>query len=87
MKIKNGLMIHKTPDGTVAVATGEAARTFNGMLRLSDTAEFILRAMMTETTADAVAEALVAKYDIDMDTARADVERMAAQLTKAGLMA
>ncbi len=87
MKVKNGLMIHKTPGGTVAVATGEAARAFNGMLRLSDTAEVIVRAMMTETTVDAVATALTEKYDIDMDTARADVMRMVEQLTQAGLMA
>ncbi len=87
MKIKRGLMIHKTPDGTVAVATGEAARAFNGMLRLTPTAEFILRAFEKDTTIDAVAAAMTEKYDVDLDTARADVERLVATLASVGLMA
>ncbi len=87
MKVKKGLMIHETPDGMVAVATGEAARSFNGMLRLSPTAAFILREMQKETTVEAVAAKLVETYDIDLATAAADVARFAEQLTAAGLMA
>ncbi len=87
MKLKKGLMLHETPDGTVAVATGDAAKGFNGMLRLSSTAAFIVRQLRSETTTDAVAEALVEKYDIDMDVAKRDVEALVAKLTEAGLMA
>ncbi len=86
MKVKNGLMIHETPDGTVAVATGEAARSFNGMLRLSPTAAHIVRLLQSETTVDAVAEALVETYDIDLETAKRDTEALVARLTAVGLM-
>ncbi len=86
MKLKKGLMIHATPDGTVAVATGEVARSFNGMLRLTPTAEFIVRCLQDETTAEEVANALVAKYEIDYDTAKRDVDALIAQLSSVGLM-
>ncbi len=87
MKLKKGLMIHQTPDGHVAVATGESARTFNGMLRLSDTAVFIVRQLQNETTVEDVANAIVAEYDVDIERARTDVAALVEQLTNAGLMA
>ncbi len=87
MKLKKGIMIHETPDGLVAVATGDAAKGFNGMLRLSETAAFIVRALQSETTAEAVAGLIVEKYDVDVATATADVNRLVAQLSDAGLMA
>ncbi len=86
MKLKKGLMIHETPDGVVAVATGDAAKVFNGMLRLSETAVVIVRALQTETTVEEIANQMVELYDIDFDTAKADVEAFVTQLASTGLM-
>ncbi len=86
MRLKKGLMIHKTPDGYIAVATGDAARSFNGMMRLSETAAFIMRALQTETTPEAVADALVEQYEVTREVALADVENLICRLEKAGMM-
>ena len=43
MKLISGLLIHDTPDGTIAVATGKASTVLNGMIRLSPVAAFLFR--------------------------------------------
>ncbi len=86
MRIVAGLIPHKTPDGWVAVATGEAAKYLNGMLRLNETAASILRALEQETTEEAVVEAILGEYEIDPDTAKRDVLAVLDSLRQAHLL-
>ncbi len=86
MRLIQGLMLHDTPEGTIAVATGEAAKVLNGMLRLSDTAAFILRHMEKETTEDEVVAAITAEYRVDEARAREDFKTLVGQLDGAGLI-
>ena len=41
MKLKEGFITDKTCDGYVAVATGEASKVFNGMIKNNPTANFL----------------------------------------------
>ena len=41
MKLKSGIVIEKAGDEYVAVATGEAAKSFNGIIRINKSANFI----------------------------------------------
>ena len=87
MKLIPGLLIHDTPDGTIAVATGRAASVLNGMIRLSPVAAFLFRALSLETTADALIAEVLAHYDgVDEATARRDVGELLDQLRAAHLL-
>ena len=87
MKLLTGLLLHETPDGTIAVATGEAAKVLNGMIRLSDTAAFILRQMEEDTTEDAIVQALLAHYEgVEEAQAKEDVHTVIARLDQVGLI-
>ena len=87
MKLLQGLILHETPDGTIAVATGEAATVLNGMIRLSDTAAFILHQMKEDVTEEQIVEALLANYTgVTPDQAKADVRDVIARLDKVGLI-
>jgi hypothetical protein len=86
MKLVQGLILHETADGTIAVATGEAAKALNGMIRFSETAAFIVRALEHETTEDEVVAALTAQYRVDATQARADVHALITRLDGAGLI-
>ena len=48
MKLKSGIVIEKTGDEYVAVATGEAAKSFNGIIRNNKTANFIFEQLKEE---------------------------------------
>lgn len=87
MKLIPGLLIHDTPDGTIAVATGRAASVLNGMIRLSPVAAFLFRALAEETTEDALIASVLAHYDgVDEVTARRDVGELLGQLRAAHLL-
>ena len=51
MKLISGLLIHDTPDGTIAVATGKASTVLNGMIRLSPVAAFLFLTVIPVTQA------------------------------------
>ena len=85
MKLIQGLIVHDTPDGTVAVATGEAAKRLNGMLRLSETAAFIVRQMERDTTEEKIVDALTAAYSVEREIAARDVRALVERLDGAGL--
>lgn len=87
MKLLPGLLIHDTPDGTIAVATGAASEVLNGMIRLSPVAAFLFRHMQEETTVDALVAAVMENYDgVDADTARRDVDAFLTELRTARLL-
>lgn len=87
MKLVSGLLIHDTPDGTIAVATGAASEVLNGMIRLSSVAAFLFRRLQEDTTEDALVAAVMENYDgVDADTARQDVDAFLTQLRTARLL-
>ena len=62
MKLKSGIVIEKAGDEYVAVATGEAAKSFNGIIRNNKRANFILEHYdVSREKAQADVHALVVK--------------------------
>ena len=86
MKLIPGLLIHHTPDGAVAVPTGDAALVLHGMMKLSSTAAFLLERMENDTTEDALVQALLENYTVEEARARADVSALLAQLKAVGCL-
>lgn len=86
MRIVKGLLPHETPDGVIAVATGEAANRFNGMLRLNPTAVFVLERLAHDTTEEEIVSALLSEYDVTEEVAKRDVSSLIGQLRAANLI-
>lgn len=86
MKLKSGIIIERTGDEYVAVATGEAAKNFNGLVRNNKTANFIFEQLQTEKTEDELIEALLNKYDVSREKAAKDVASLIAKIREAGLI-
>jgi acyl dehydratase len=86
MRLVNGFLTHKTPDGIIAVATGEAATRFTGMMRLNETAALIVEALSEETTQEALVAKMMAEYDVEQAVAEKDVAAVLASLRGAGLL-
>ena len=86
MKLKNGVIMEKAGDGYIAVATGEASKSFNGFLRNNKTADFIFRQLTEEKTERELVEVIIEKYDVDEETAARDVHNIVEKIRKAGLL-
>lgn len=63
MKLKDGFMTHSAGGEHMAIATGEAAKTFHGMIRNNETADFIFRQLLTDTTEGSIVDAMLQEYD------------------------
>ena len=86
MKIRNGFMLRKVGGQNVVVAVGAASRDFNGIIKLNETGAFLWELLKSERTTEELTEALLAEYDIDRETASADVEAFAERLSRAELL-
>ena len=86
MKLKSGIVIEKAGDEYVAVATGEAAKSFNGIIRNNKTANFIIEQLKEEKSEEQLVEALLEHYDVSREKAQADVHALVVKIREAGLI-
>lgn len=80
MKIKKGFVVREVGGKKYAVATGDAARSFKGMLGLNDVGAHIFNLMQSHTTADEIVKSLLNEYDVEESVVRADVAHFIDQL-------
>ena len=86
MKFIDGIVITKVGGQQVIVAVGQAARCFQGMIKLNDTAAFIARQLSDDTTEDRIVGELLGEYEVTEDAARANVRKVVSRFTELGLL-
>ena len=87
MKLKYKFVVKSVAGKSVAVAVGSDNATFNGMVKLNETGEFIFNMLNGEgTTIADISAALMKKYDIDEATATGAAESFVASLNANGLI-
>ena len=85
VKLKDDYVIYDaSSEERIAVATGDSADIFNGLLRANKTAGLIMEYLGTETTEDEIASRLMECYEVDENTVRADVSEVLDTLRSAG---
>ncbi|MBR3971313.1 MAG: PqqD family protein [Ruminococcus sp.] len=73
MRLTDGFIVRDIAGETVAIPSGAAAGKLSGLIALNDSGKDLFELLQTEQTVDSLTGALLAKYDIDEATARADV--------------
>lgn len=86
MKLKNGIVTNSIDGESFAIATGDAAKEFNGLIKNNPTAAFIFELLKTEQTEDSIVNAMLEKYEVDEPTVRADVKELLALLKSKNLI-
>lgn len=86
MKIKEGFIVKNVAGSCVAAATGKAYESFNGIITLNETGEFLFTNMLTETTADELVDKMISEFDVDKTTAKKDVDAFVNKLMEAGIL-
>lgn len=82
MKLNPKFLTHETKGEHITVST--TGTKFNGLIRSNPTAAFIVESLKTDTTESAVVDKLLAKYDVDRDTAEKDVADIISKLRSIG---
>lgn len=86
MKLKNGLILQDVGNEHMAVASGDAAKAFNGLIRNNDTANFIFKQLQNETTEEKICSEMTAKYDAPADVIKKDVHEIIEKIRQANLL-
>lgn len=86
MKLKPGFVISKAGDDYVAVPTGEAGKTFHGLVRNNSTAAFLLEQLKTEHSMDELVAKLLETYEVEEEQAQQDVEHFVDIIRQAGML-
>ena len=86
MKLKEGFILHDVGDEHMVVAAGKATKIFNGLIRNNDTADFIYRQLLKETTEEQIVSAMLKEYDAPAEVIADDVHRVVDQIRKAGFL-
>ncbi len=86
MRLKGAFVTYKTGANYVAVPESGSESSLGGMVRNNETANFIFKKLATDTTEDAIVEALAAEYNVSFDVARSDVRSVIARWRDEGLI-
>ncbi len=86
MKIKDGFMLRQIVGTWLVVPVGERVVDFNGMITLSDTGAFLWKQLQEEKTAGELIDLLMGEYEVERETAKADIEEFLDELKNRGLI-
>ena len=88
MKRKDGFILREVCGEKVIVGEGLGAINFGKLLSINDTAAWIWEeaGRQGDFSVDSIATALCEEYEVDTETARADVERILTQWKELGVL-
>ena len=85
-QLNKDFVLRKVCGLNVVLPAGLKVKDFGGALNLNDTAALIFEQLQAGKTAQEVADALVAAYDVTPEKALADVQKTIDSLREAGVM-
>lgn len=86
MKLNENFVLRQVADNWVVLPVGQASVDFNGMLTLNDSGALLWRALEQGGGREALADALLAEYEVERSVALADVDEFLASLAKVGCL-
>jgi len=86
MKIKDGYLLREVAGNKIVVPVGDAAVNFNGMINLNETGAFLWEKLQNDVQPRFLLNELMNEYDVDEDTAKADIEAFINKMYGAGLL-
>ena len=86
MQLIKGFCVRRILDETIAVPIKEEAQRLSGFLSMNGTGELLFQLLQTSQTHETLVEALLENYEIDRQTAEADVTALVEKLREDGLL-
>jgi len=86
MKLKYEFSVREIMDDYILVPVGESALEFSGMVTTTEVGAFLCGLLGENTTRDALLAAMLEEYEVDEETAGADLDEFLASMDRAGLL-
>lgn len=86
MKIKEGFLLREVAGNIIVVPVGDAVLNFDGMINLNETGAFLWKKLEDDVDHYYLLEELMKEYDVDEETAKADISDFLNKMYGAGLL-
>ena len=86
MKLKYNFVLNQLGEEFVAVPIGDSVIEFNGLLKLNESAAYIIESLNNEITYDDLCMNVAAKFSTTTDDARKNIDYIIDGLMNAGLI-
>jgi hypothetical protein len=86
MRIKSGYILREIMGQNVIIPIGERVIDFKGMMMPNDTGSFIWKQLISDITYEQLLKSILDEYEIDGDTAKADLDDFLAEARKNGVI-
>ena len=86
MKIKPDFTIVQVADDYLLVPVNDQMERFNGTVVLNEVSAFLLEKLKTERSAEELASLLTDEFDVDAETAKADVLALIDKMRETGII-
>ena len=86
MKLIGSFCLRTIADEIVAIPTGESVETFSGIISLNGVGRFLMELLAQECTEQSLTDRLQQEYEVDGETAAADVRDFLQILRTNGLL-
>lgn len=87
MRLKSTIILRKIAGETILVPVGEDAVRVNGLITVNEVGALICEQLKEERTVEALVAAVTAQFDVDAQTARADIASFIHTLEENDLLA
>lgn len=86
MKLKYNFVLQEVAGTFIAVAVGDGARKFHGMMKLNESGKRIFELIQQEDDVDSVVKILSDEYEADPELLRSETEKILNCLRKENLL-
>ena len=86
MRVSKDLILREVAGEYILIPVGKAALEIHGMINLSESAVLLWKKLQEDCTEEELVQALLMEYDIDCETAAADVRELIEQMQKIGVL-
>jgi hypothetical protein len=86
MRIVSGFVMRQILGETVAIPSGESAHRLSGLIALNGSARTLFELLQTEQTEESLVQGLLEAFEVDRQTACADVAEFIDALRQNGLL-
>ena len=86
MKATKEMVLREIAGEHILIPVGQTALKVHGMITLSESGLLLWNKLQEECTEDDLVDALLAEYEVDRETAAADVAAFIQQMQKVGIL-
>lgn len=86
MRVNNGFVMRDVAGQTVIVATGEASKSFNGMIKVNETGCIVWQGLLDGSDETTIVDRIVDRFGVDRDVAESDVRAFIDDMRRRGFL-